>query len=110
MAPRKSSGQVGRLLGEGGWTKVNPAHDTLPDRGVPFALVNTKSLDVTSPTRIQREALAMERLSSHQHLVTVVDPGQENALPCMITELMGGGDVESLIENAEDHELLWNEL
>ena len=103
MAPRKSSGQAGLLLGEGGRTKVYPAHDTLPDLEMAFTPVNTKSLDVTSPTRIQREAQAMERLSSYQHLVTVVGPGQGSALPCMVTELMGSGDVESLIEKAEDH-------
>ena len=62
-------------------------------------------LDDTSRTRIQREAQAMERLGSHPHIVTVFDLGEEQNQPYMVTELMGGGDVEGLIEKAEDRRL-----
>ncbi|MEE9234922.1 MAG: AAA family ATPase, partial [Candidatus Acidoferrales bacterium] len=47
----------------------------------------------------------MGRLGSHQHIVTVFDLGQEQDQPYMVTELMGGGDVEGLIEKAADHRL-----
>jgi len=47
----------------------------------------------------------MGRLGSHQHIVTVIDLGQESDQPYMVTELMSGGDVEGLIENATDHRL-----
>ena len=47
----------------------------------------------------------MGRLGSHQHIVTVFDLGQEQDQPYMVTELMGGGDVEGLIEKAPDHRL-----
>ena len=47
----------------------------------------------------------MGRLGSHPHIVTVFDLGQEQDQPYMVTELMGGGDVEGLIETAEDHRL-----
>ena len=70
-----------------------------------FALIKTEGLDEVSRTRNTREAQAMGRLGSHPHTVTVFDLGQENGQPYMVTELMGGGDVEGLIEDANDHRL-----
>ncbi|PKB79699.1 MAG: hypothetical protein BZY88_12020 [SAR202 cluster bacterium Io17-Chloro-G9] len=95
--------QVQRFLGEGGKKKVYLAQDTTLDREVAFALIKTEGLDDTSRTRIQREAQAMGRLGSHPHIVTVFDLGQEGDQPYMVTELMGGGDVEGLIAKAADH-------
>ena len=97
--------QVRRFLGEGGKKKVYLAHDTLLDREVAFALIKTEGLDEAGRSRIQREAQAMGRLGSHEHIVTVFDLGQEQDQPYMVTELMGGGDVEGLIENATDRRL-----
>ena len=97
--------QVNRFLGEGGQKKVYLAQDTTLDREVAFALIKTEGLDETSRTRIQREAQAMGRLGSHAHIVTVFDLGEEQGQPYMVTELMGGGDVEGVIEKAEDHRL-----
>jgi len=97
--------QVRRFLGEGGKKKVYLAHDTTLDRDVAFALIKTEGLDETSRTRIQREAQAMGRLGFHHHIVTVFDLGAEDDQPYMVTELMGGGDVEGLIEDADDHRL-----
>ena len=97
--------RVTRLLGEGGKKKVYLAHDTLLDREVAFALIKTEGLDEAGRSRISREAQAMGRLGSHPHIVTVFDLGQEADQPYMVNELMGGGDVEGLIEKAEDHRL-----
>ena len=97
--------QVKRFLGEGGKKKVYLAQDTTLDREVAFALIKTEGLDDTSRARIQREAQAMGRLGSHPHIVTVFDLGQEQDQPYMVTELMGGGDVDGLIESATDHRL-----
>jgi len=97
--------QVKRFLGEGGKKKVYLAHDTTLDREFAFALIKTDGLDETSRTRIQREAQAMGRLGSHAHIVTVFDLGEEGDQPYMVTELMGGGDVEGIIEDAENHRL-----
>ena len=97
--------QVKDFLGEGGKKKVYLAHDTLLDREVAFALIKTEGLDEAGRSRISREAQAMGRLGSHQHIVTVFDLGQEQDQPYMVTELMGGGDVEGLIEGAPDHQL-----
>ena len=97
--------QVKRFLGEGGKKKVYLAHDTTLDREVAFALIKTDGLDETSRTRIQREAQAMGRLGSHAHIVTVFDLGEEQGQPYMVTELMGGGAVEGVIKDAQDHRL-----
>ena len=96
--------QVKRFLGEGGKKKVYLAHDTTLDREVAFALIKTDGLDETSRTW-KREAQAMGRLGSYSHIVTVFDLGEEQDQPYMVTELMGGGDVEGHIEKAEDHRL-----
>jgi serine/threonine-protein kinase len=45
----------------------------------------------------------MGRLGAHPHIVSVYDLGEENGQPYMVTELMGGGDVEGLIERAPEH-------
>jgi len=95
--------QVNRFLGEGGKKKVYLAHDTLLDREVAFALIKTEGLDEAGRSRIQREAQATGRLGSHSHIVSVFDLGQEQDQPYMVTELMGGGDVEGVIEKATDH-------
>jgi len=97
--------EVRRFLGEGGKKKVYLAQDTLLDREVAFALIKTEGLDEVSRTRITREAQAMGRLGSHPHIVTVFDLGQEADQPYMVTELMSGGDVEGLIQDATDHRI-----
>ena len=97
--------EVKRFLGEGGKKRVYLAQDTLLDREVAFALIKTEGLDEVSRTRITREAQAMGRLGSHPHIFTVFDLGDHEGQPYMVTELMGGGDVEGVIEDATDHRL-----
>ena len=48
---------------------------------------------------------AMGRLGAHPHVVSVFDLGEEAGQPFIVTELMGGGDVEGLIEQADQHRL-----
>ena len=94
-----------RFLGEDGKKKVYLAHNTLLDREVSLALIKTEGLDEVSRTRIQREAQAMGRLGSHRHIVAVFDLGQEQDQHYMVMGLIEGGDVEGLIEKAEDHRI-----
>jgi serine/threonine protein kinase len=94
---------VKKFLGEGGKKKVYLAHDTLLDRDVAFALIKTEGLDDIGRDRISREAKAMGRLGAHPHIVSVFDLGDENGQPFIVTELMGGGDVEGVIEKAPEH-------
>ena len=97
--------EVKRFLGEGGKKMVYLAHDDTLDRDVAFALIKTEGLDSVGLTRINREAQAMGRLGSHPHIVTVFDLGDHEGQPYMVTELMGGGDVEGIIEDAPDNRL-----
>jgi len=98
--------QVSRFLGEGGKKRVYQAHDTLLDREVAFALIKTEGFDQTSKERISREAQAMGRLGVHPNIVAVLDLGQEDdGSPYMVTELMAGGDIEGVLEEAEENRL-----
>lgn len=47
----------------------------------------------------------MGRLGSYPHIVTVLDLGQESDQAYMVTGLMAGGDVEGVVEKAQDHRL-----
>jgi serine/threonine protein kinase len=75
-------------------------------RDVAFALIKTEGLDHSSKERISRPAQAMGRLGVHPNIVAVLDLGQEDdGTPYMVTELMGGGDVDGLLENAAESQL-----
>ena len=96
---------VRSFLGEGGKKRVYLAHDELLDRDVAFALIKTEGLDDASRQRISREAQAMGRLGSHPHIMTVFDIGEHEGQTYLVTELMPGGDIEAVIEDAPDHRL-----
>ncbi|MBN9494927.1 serine/threonine-protein kinase PknK, partial [bacterium] len=93
--------RVLRFLGEGGKKRVFLAHDATLDRDVAFALIKTEGLDDTGRQRITREAQAMGRLGSNPNIVSIFDIGEEAGAPYVVTELMGGGDVEGLLEKDE---------
>ena len=92
---------VQRFLGEGGKKRVYLAHDELLDRDVAFALIKTEGLDEVGRERVVREAQAMGRMGVHPHIVSILDFGDHEGTPYVVTELMGGGDVEGLLEDAE---------
>jgi tetratricopeptide (TPR) repeat protein/Cdc6-like AAA superfamily ATPase len=97
--------KVLRFLGEGGKKRVFLAHDALLDRDIAFSLIKTEGLDDVGRERIMREAQAMGRLS-HQNIVAIYDIGEHTASdgtrqPYLVQELMGGGDVEDLLNDAE---------
>jgi hypothetical protein len=96
---------VRRFLGEGGKKRVFLAYDSLLDREVAFALIKSEGLDEVGRERVRREAQAMGRLGAHPHIVSVFDLGEEAGQPFVVTELMGGGDVEGLIEEADQGRL-----
>ena len=88
--------QVQRLLGEGGKKRVYLAHDELLDRDVAFALIKTEGLDEVGRERVRREVQAMGRMGAHPHIVSIFDYDEHEGAPYVVTELMGGGDVEGL--------------
>ena len=97
--------RVLRFLGEGGKKRVFLAHDTLLDRDIAFSLIKTDGLDDVGRERIMREAQAMGRLA-HQNIVAIYDIGEHTRADgskqlYLVQELMGGGDVEGLLEHAD---------
>ena len=54
---------------------------------------------------ISREEHAMGRLGPHPQIVTLSDLGDHEGQPFMVTEIMGGGEVEAIIEDAPQHRL-----
>ena len=74
-----------------------PMFDDMPAQAAMFGL--------SSPALDPPEREPMGRLGSHPHIVTVFDLGEDVGQPYMVTELMGGGDVEGVIEDATDHKL-----
>ena len=97
--------EVKSLLGEGGKKKVYLAHDTTLDRDFAFGLIKAEGLDSDSRQRIIREAQAMARLGDNPNIMPIFDLGEEDGQPFMVGPLMGGGDVEALINDAEDGKL-----
>ncbi len=97
--------QVKSFLGEGGRKRVYLAHDSKLDSEVAIAVIKTEGLDADSLTRIRREAQAMGRLRDHPHIVTVHDIGDEDGQPYIISQYMAGGDLEGLLQQAENHRL-----
>jgi tetratricopeptide (TPR) repeat protein len=97
--------KVLRFLGEGGKKRVFLAHDALLDRDIAFSLIKTEGLDDVGRERIMREAQAMGRLT-HPNIVSIYDIGEHVApdgskQPYLVQELMGGGDVEDLLKDAD---------
>ena len=102
--------QVKRFLGEGGKKRVFIAHDISLDRDVAFALIKTEGHDDASRQRIAREVQTMGRLGAHPHIVTVYDIGEEAGQPYIVMELLGGGDVDGVVSDAEEHKLGLDDL
>src|SRR3970040_1664844 len=101
--------QVQRFLGEGGRKRVYLAHDTKLDRDVAIAVIKTEGLDDAGLARVHREAQAMGRLGDHPHIVTVHDIGDEGGQPYIVSQYMAGGDLEGLLQRAENPRLSINQ-
>jgi tetratricopeptide (TPR) repeat protein len=97
--------QVRRCLGEGSTECVYLPHDIRLDRDVAIALIKTRSLDEPELACFWREAQAIGRLGAHPHIITVYDIGEEDGQPYFVSEYMGGGSVQDLLEQAEHHRL-----
>jgi eukaryotic-like serine/threonine-protein kinase len=96
---------VQRFLGEGGKKRVYLAHDHRLDRDVACALIKSEGLDEAGRARVRREAQAMGRLGGHPHIVTVYDIGEENDQPFIVSQYMGGGSLDNLLDHAEHRRL-----
>jgi len=97
--------RVQRFLGEGGRKRVYLAHDDKLDRDVAFAVIKTEGLDEAGLSRVKREAQAMGRLGDHPNIVTVFDIGEDGAQPYIVSQYMGGGDLDGLLNKTPDRRI-----
>jgi len=97
--------EVQRLLGEGARKRVHLARDTQLGRDVALSLIKSDGLDDAGRARVRHEAQAMARLGDHAHIVTVHDIGEEAGRLYMVSEFMGGGDLETHLKAAKDGRL-----
>ena len=93
--------EVRDFLGEGSKKRVYRAHDALLDRDVAIALIRTEGLDDRGRERVQREAQAMGGLGDHPNVVAVLDFGEHEGHPYIVSQYMGGGDVAALLRAAD---------
>lgn len=102
--------RVERLLGEGANKNVYLAHDTMLERAVALSLIKGDGFGMwrTNPmakARMLDEARLMARLGDHPHLVSVYDVGEEGGRTYLVCQLMTGGDLQGLVEQAPDRRL-----
>jgi class 3 adenylate cyclase/tetratricopeptide (TPR) repeat protein len=97
--------EVKGFLGEGGRKKVYLAHDSKLDRDVAVAVIKTEGLDDAGLARVKREAQAMGRLGDHPNIVTVFDIGDDGAQPYIVSQYMGGGDLDGLLGAATNRQM-----
>jgi class 3 adenylate cyclase len=93
--------RVERFLGEGARKRVYLAHDTRLASDVAVALIKTEGLDEEGRTRVRREAQAMGRLRDHPNIVAVFDIAEDDGDPYIVSQLMEGGAVDSLLAATE---------
>jgi eukaryotic-like serine/threonine-protein kinase len=89
-----------RFLGQGGRKRVYLSDDTAAGTEVAVALYDTEGVGAAIQARAHREAEAMRKLGDHPHIVTVLDTGEDDGNPFIVSRYMPGGDVEGLLAAA----------
>ena len=89
-------------MGEGGKKRVYLAHDTSLGRDVAVSQIKTGGSDDPGQLRVRHEAEAMAKLGDHPNVVTVFDIGDEAGQLFIVSEFMGGGDVEGRLKAEPD--------
>ena len=77
------------------------AHATIIEVGASFAFIKAKAWMRPPVAASGGKIKPSADLSARAHIVTVFDLGQELNQPYRVTELMGGGVVEDLLEEAD---------
>ncbi len=107
-APELIAGRyrVEGFLGRGGRKRVYRARDTeAGDAEVAVAVFDTEGIEETVLARARREAQAMGKLGEHPHVVRILDSGEEDRVPFIVSEYVGGGDLASLLDDCDGRRL-----
>ena len=108
VEPKMIAGRyrVVSFLGRGGRKRVYRACDTHDaEREVAVAVFETEGIEETVLARNRREAQAMGKLGEHPHIVRVLDTGEENRVPYVVSEYVGGGDLAGMLEECDGRRL-----
>jgi eukaryotic-like serine/threonine-protein kinase len=89
--------RVKRFLGQGGRKRVYLSDDATAGDEVAVALFDTEGVGAAIQARARREADAMHKLGDHPHVVTVLNTGEDDGNPFIVSRYMPGGDVQSLL-------------
>src|SRR5215216_1354606 len=92
--------RVRRFLGQGGRKRVYLTEDTTTDSEVAVALYDTAGVGAGIQARARREADAMRKLGDHPQVVTVLDTGEDQGNPFIVSRYMPGGDVDGMLAAA----------
>src|SRR5829696_9743195 len=92
--------RVKRFLGQGGRKRVYLSEDTASGTEVAVALFDTEGVGASIQARARREAEAMRKLGDHPQIVNVLDTGEDDGNPFIVSRYMPGGDVEGLLAAA----------
>jgi class 3 adenylate cyclase/tetratricopeptide (TPR) repeat protein len=95
--------RVRRFLGQGGRKRVYLSDDTASGTEVAVALFDTEGVGASIQARARREAEAMRKLGDHPQVVPVLDTGEQDGNPFIVSRYMPGGDVEGLLAAAGGH-------
>ena len=88
------------LLGRGGRKEVFLARDERGGKQVAVALFDPEGLGEAALARARREMAAMEQVGEHPHVHPVIDTGEENGRPFLVSPYLPGGDVQRLLAAA----------
>src|SRR5829696_7777340 len=92
--------RVRRFLGQGGRKRVYLSEDTTTGAEVALSLYDTAGGGAAIQARARREAEAMRKLGDHPQIVNVLDTGEDDGNPFIVSRYMPGGDVEGLLAAA----------
>jgi class 3 adenylate cyclase len=102
--------EVLRFLGEGGRKRVYLARDARLQREVAVSAFKSEGADENALERARREAGAMARLGDHANVVAVYDMGEEEDAIFLVSQYMAGGDLSTLVTQAEGGRLAIEEV
>ena len=107
-APELIAGRyrVEGFLGRGGRKRVFRARDAEDaGREVAVAVYDTEDVAETVLARARREARAMLKLGDHPHIVRVLDSGEDGGVPFIVSEYVGGGDLQGVLDDCAGRQL-----
>ncbi len=107
-APETIAGRyrVEGFLGRGGRKRVYRARDVEGgEREVAVAVYDTEDVAETVLARARREARAMLKLGEHPHIVRVLDSGEDGGVPFIVSEYVGGGDLQGTLDDCAGRQL-----